>query len=174
MAEPPLPITELPRLADEADIAALAAVHLDAIASGASVSFMADTPPGEVLAFWREAAGSRRQATILVARDAAGRIVGTVQLQPAWAPNQPHRAEVAKLLVDCQARRRGLGEALMLAIEERALAMGFTLLTLDTASGDADRLYRRLGWEEVGRIPGYALNPDGSPCDTVIFYRLLG
>ena len=110
MAEPPLPITELPRPADEADIAALAGVHLDAIASGASVSFMADTPPGEVLAFWREA-GSRRQATILVARDAAGRIVGTVQLQPAWAPNQPHRAEVAKLLVHRDARRRGLGEA---------------------------------------------------------------
>ncbi len=174
MAEPgPVEIRELPDPASDGDIAALAALHLDAIAGGASVSFMADTTEAEVVAWWRVAVHQRGRAIILVARSGDGEIVGTVQAQPAWAPNQPHRAEVAKLLVHRSARMQGIGEALMLAIEERARTCGFTLLTLDTASESAERLYRRLGWTAVGAIPGFALDPDGSPCDTVIFFKQL-
>jgi GNAT superfamily N-acetyltransferase len=166
-------ISELADPATEADIAALVAVHRDAIAGGASVSFMADTPEAEISAWWRRAVSEGERAVILVARDGAGTISGTVQLQPAWAPNQPHRAEVAKLLVHRSVRKQGIGEALMAAIEGRAAEAGFTLLTLDTASDSAERLYRRRGWIAAGRIPGFALNPDGSPCDTVIYFKQL-
>ena len=97
-----------------------------------------------------------------------------MQLHPAWPPNQRHRADIAKLLIHRRARRRGLGGLLMREIESRARAAGFTLLTLDTKRGDgAESLYRRGGWTEVGVIPGYALNPDGTPCDTVVFYKEL-
>ncbi len=96
-------------------------------------------------------------------------------MQPAWAPNQPHRAEVAKLLVHRRARRAGIGRALMAALEARAASAGFTLLTLDTVRGDSgERLYRRAGWTAAGVIPDYALYPDGRPCDTVVFYKRVG
>jgi GNAT superfamily N-acetyltransferase len=103
-----------------------------------------------------------------------GRIVGTVQLGLALPPNQPHRADVKKLLVHRSARGRGIGMALMTAAEEAARARGRTLLVLDTALGDdAERLYARAGWNRVGVIPGDALFPDGSPCDTVVFWKNL-
>jgi GNAT superfamily N-acetyltransferase len=106
-----------------------------------------------------------------VARDDRG-IVGTVQLQPAWAPNQPHRADIAKLIVHRRARRRGVGRALIAEIEARAQAANFTLLTLDTVRGEgAEYLYADAGWQRVGVIPDYALDPDGRLCDTVIFYK---
>ena len=111
------------------------------------------------------------RAIVLIARDDLG-IVGSVQLHPAWAPNQPHRADVAKLIVHRRARRQGVGRALVAAIEAHARAAGFTLLTLDTVRGDAaERLYSAAGWHRVGAIPDYALDPDGTPCDTVIFYK---
>jgi GNAT superfamily N-acetyltransferase len=115
-----------------------------------------------------------RSAILLVARDGA-EIVGTVQLHPAWAPNQPHRAEVAKLLVDRGHRRVGLGTRLMRAVENAARDAGFTLLTLDAKRGEAaDHLYRRLGWSPAGTIPRYAFDPDGrTPHDAVIFYKHL-
>ena len=101
-------------------------------------------------------------------------ITGTVQLRPAPMPNQPHRADIAKLLVHRRARRQGLGRMLMQEIERRARSAGFTLLVLDTKRGDAaESLYRNAGWTEVGVIPGYALNPDGTMCDTVVFYKEL-
>jgi GNAT superfamily N-acetyltransferase len=113
------------------------------------------------------------RAVLLVARDDEG-LAGTVQLQPAWAPNQPHRADVAKLIVHRRARRQGLGRALMIALERAAVEAGFTLLVLDTCKGyDAERLYASTGWVRVGEIPGFALNPDGSLCDTVFFYKRL-
>jgi GNAT superfamily N-acetyltransferase len=128
-------------------------------------------------AFWRGvaegvAAGDR---ILLVAEDGAGgEIVGTVQVVFAWPENQPHRADVAKMLVRRSARRRGLGALLMGAAEEAARAAGRTLLVLDTVTGgDAERLYARLGWTRVGVVPDYALWPDGRPCDTTIFYRRL-
>jgi len=116
---------------------------------------------------------SRSGAIFLGARDVEG-IVGTVQLHPAWEPNQPHRAEIAKLLVHRRSRRTGLGTQLMQTIEEAARRAGFGLLTLDTKRGDpAERLYRHIGWARAGTIPGYALDPDGTPHDAVFFYKTL-
>jgi len=109
-----------------------------------------------------------------VARDPDG-IVGTVQLHPAWAPNQPHRAEIAKLLVHRRGRRMGLGRQLMETIEDAAQRAGFGLLTLDTKRGSAaEQLYRQFGWTAAGTIPGFALDSDGTPHDAVIFYKQLG
>jgi GNAT superfamily N-acetyltransferase len=164
-------VEDLPRPAPERDIADLASLLVDAVASGASVGFLPPLSLEEAARWWRE---TLPRAQVLVARDAAG-IVGTVQLQPARAANQPHRAEVAKLLVHRRARRRGIGRALMAAVETRARAEGWTLLTLDTKRGDAaESLYRRLGWTCAGVIPGYALDGTGTLCATVIFYRAFG
>lgn len=166
-------IDDLPPEPLPADLDGLARLLCDAVESGASVSFMAGLTVAEARDFWvRKLASRLARSAALVARDAGG-IIGTVHLEPAWAPNQPHRAEVAKLLVHRRARRLGLGEALMTGVTTRAAAEGFSLLTLDTASADAERLYRRLGWSEAGVIPGFALNPDGTPCDTVLFFKTL-
>ena len=157
----------------EADLASLAEVLLDAVESGAAVSFLALTRD-QAKDWWRKllsrpAAG----AIILVARDAEG-VVGTVQLHPSWAPNQPHRADVMKLMVHRRGRRQGLGRQLMLGLECEARGAGFRLLTLDSKRGDAgEALYRALGWSVVGTIPRYALDPDGTPHDTVVFYKEL-
>src|SRR3954463_16674077 len=151
------------------DIRDLALLLLDATAAGASVGFLDSTTLESATEWWRRSISDR--TILLVTRDGDG-ITGTVQLRPASMPNQPHRADVAKLLVHRRARRQGLGGMLMREIEDRARAAGFTLLTLDTKRGDAaESLYRRAGWTEVGVIPEYALNPDGSLCDTVVFYK---
>jgi GNAT superfamily N-acetyltransferase len=156
----------------DADLGALAQMLVDAVHSGSAISFLDDVTVPVARAWWRNTmaqAGSR--AVILVARE-RGEIVGTVQVHPAWAPNQPHRGDVAKLLVRRDQRRRGVGEALMRAAVEAARGSGLTLLTLDTKCGDpAERLYRRLGWTHVGNIPGYALDPDRRALHgTAIFY----
>jgi ribosomal protein S18 acetylase RimI-like enzyme len=155
-----------------ADIEGLALLLLDATAAGASVGFLDDMTLESASEWWRKNIGSGgERAIVLVARDDEG-IAGTVQLRPASMPNQRHRADIAKLLVHRRARGQGLGRMLMEEIERRARAARFTLLTLDTKRGDAaESLYRRAGWTEVGVIPNYALNPDGSLCDTVIFYK---
>ena len=102
------------------------------------------------------------------------RLVGTVQVILAVPPNQPHRAEIAKMLVHRSARRQGIGQLLMEQAEVEARAEGKTLLVLDTVTGDAaERLYTRLGWARVGVIPNYALYPDGRPCDTTVFFKAL-
>ena len=154
--------------------AALSRVLIDCVEGGASVSFMAPMTREKADAFWmgvkdRIAAGA---VEILVA-ELGGEVAGTVQLVTGLPENQPHRADVSKLLVHPSARRRGLGHVLMTAVEDLAREKGKTLLVLDTASDDADRLYRALDWTEVGAIPGFALFPDGRPCDTVIFYKQL-
>jgi len=153
----------------------LAEVLSACVEAGAGVSFMLPFPPSEAAAFWRSLAPRVAEGTILVlaARNAEGRIDGTVQLQLVGTPNQPHRAEVAKMLVHPRARRQGLAEALMRALEAEARRLGRRLLTLDTASDVADRLYRRLGFREVGTIPGFALWPQGGLSDTTIFYKWL-
>jgi GNAT superfamily N-acetyltransferase len=112
-----------------------------------------------------------RGDTALLGARADGRFVGTVQLGLNTPPNQPHRADVRKMLVHRAARRRGIGAALMHAVEDEARRRGRTLLVLDTASGDAERLYVRGGWQRVGVIPDYALWPDGSFCDTTVFWK---
>ncbi len=154
----------------------LAELLIDCVEGGASVSFMHPLSHAEALAFWRRVADEvgRGERALLVANDAQG-IVGTVQLVLAQPPNQPHRADLAKMLVHRRARRQGVGEALMRAAEALARQCGKTLLVLDTVAGsDAERLYTRLGWCSVGRIPGYALLPQGGLCDTHYFYRRLG
>jgi GNAT superfamily N-acetyltransferase len=159
---------------DDVQLGELADVLIDCVDGGASVSFMHPLGRDRALAFWRRvaqgvAAGER---ALLVAEDAKG-LCGTVQLVLDQPENQPHRAELSKMLVHRRARRQGLGAALMRAAEATARACGKTLLVLDTASGDAGRLYERLGWERVGVIPDYALLPHGGLCGTTIFYRKL-
>jgi ribosomal protein S18 acetylase RimI-like enzyme len=167
-------IEQLTLPAGEDDIRDLALLLLDATDSGASIGFLASLTLSAATEWWRDNfAKAGERAIFLVARDADG-ITGTVQLRPAPMPNQPHRADIAKLLVHRRARGQGIGRMLMQEIERRARAAGFTLLVLDTKRGDAaESLYRRAGWTEVGVIPGYALNPDGTLCDTVVFYKKL-
>ena len=160
---------------EDADLQALAQLLVDAVESGAAVSFLAPLTPERAQDWWRSTlSSSHSRAIFLVARDADG-IVGTVQLHPAWAPNQPHRAEVVKLLVHRRKRRTGLGTQLMHAIEDAARHDGFNLLTLDAKRGEAaEQLYRRMGWTDAGTIPRYALDTDGTtPHDAVIFYKEL-
>ncbi|HET9276258.1 MAG TPA: GNAT family N-acetyltransferase [Gemmatimonadales bacterium] len=159
----------------DADLRDLGRLLADAVESGAAVSFLAPLTPARAAEWWRGTltAASRPGAIILVARDGEG-IAGTVQLHPAWAPNQPHRAEIAKLLVHRRCRRTGLGTRLMEAVESAAREAGFTLLTLDAKRGEpAERLYRNRGWIAAGTIPGYALDPDGTPHDAVFLYKVL-
>jgi GNAT superfamily N-acetyltransferase len=160
----------------ESDLRDLAALLTDAVDSGAAVSFLAPLSREAAMEWWRGTFESARpRAIFLVARDAEG-ICGSVQLHPAWAPNQPHRGEIAKLLVHRRCRRAGLGTRLMEAAEDAARRAGLRLLTLDArAGGAAERLYRRMGWTYVGTIPRFALDPDGvTPHDDVIFYKELG
>ena len=156
--------------------AALADLLIDCVEGGASVSFMWPISRATALAFWRSVADAvaRGERTLLVAEDAAGRIVGTVQLVTAQPENQPHRADVAKMLVHRSARRRGVAQRLLEALDDAARAAGKSVLVLDTVTGgDAERLYARAGWQRVGEVPRYALMPDGSFCGTSFFYKHL-
>jgi len=153
----------------------LVAILVDCVNGGASVGFMNPFGPDDAEPWWRgviaEVAAGR---TMLFAAVADGTVAGTAQLIPATKPNQPHRADVSKLLVRSSARGRGLGAALMRAVEEEARGRNLRLLVLDTATGsDAERLYPRMGWERTGVIPDYALWPDGGLCDTTVFYKRL-
>jgi len=151
-------------------------ILLDCVDGGASVSFMQPLARAKAEAFWHGvlASAARGERIVLLARDAAGRISGTVQVVLSLPENQPHRGDVAKLLVHRRARRQGLALALMRAAEDAARGAGRTLLVLDTVTGGAaERLYARLGWVVSGRIPGYALMPTGEPCSTTIFYKAL-
>jgi len=160
--------------ADEAgpSIDQLADVLLDCVEGGASVSFMLPMARETAVRFWHGVVDgiARGERTLLVAQDAQG-IAGTVQLITHMPENQPHRADVAKLLVHRRARGAGLGQRLMLAVEEAARQQGKRLLVLDTASGTAERLYERLGWQRAGVVPDYALMPDGVLCATTFFYK---
>ncbi|MBA3244251.1 MAG: GNAT family N-acetyltransferase [Actinobacteria bacterium] len=158
-----------------AQLDALAAVLHDCVAGGASVGYMAPFSPEEARdAFAGFAAEVEQGRRLLLAAFAGSALVGTVQVILALPPNQPHRAEIAKLLVHRSARRRGIAELLMAGAEAEARAEGKTLLVLDAVSGDdAARLYTRLGWTKVGVVPGFALYPDGRPCDTTIFWKAL-
>jgi len=164
-------IVELDRAGAERELDALAEILHACVHAGASVNFVLPFPPEDARAFWRRVlsmmdAGSRR---LLVARH-NGRIVGTVQLDIATPPNQPHRAEVTKLLVHPEARRLGIARALMLAVEEVARREGRSLLTLDTRTGDkAEPLYRDLGFTLAGVIPRYSIAPEGGRLDATSF-----
>jgi len=161
---------------NDAEIAELAAVLIDCVAGGASVSFMHPLSHDRAVAFWRRVAQGvvAGERVLLVAEDVDG-LCGTVQVVLDQPENQPHRADLTKLLVHRRARRQGLGAALMGAAETTARACGKTLLVLDAVSdGDGARLYERLGWQRVGEIPGYALMPQGGLIATTVYYRNLG
>jgi GNAT superfamily N-acetyltransferase len=158
-------------------IAELSAVLIDCVEGGASVSFMAPLTRERADTFWHGVAQgvAANDRLLLIAEDrSTGEIVGTVQVLFAVPENQPHRGDVAKMLVRRSARRQGLGAQLIRAAEEAALAAGKTLLVLDTVTGsDAERLYQGLGWMRVGVVPDYALWPEGGLCATTFFYKRL-
>jgi GNAT superfamily N-acetyltransferase len=160
--------------ATDRDIDGLAALLLDCVEGGASVSFMQPLSYEQAAAYWRGIALDARDGrrVLLVAEDEGG-VIGTVHLVLAQPDNQPHRADLCKMLVLRSARKRGVGALLLRAADEAARDAGKTLLVLDTSSPDAARLYARMGWTEVGVIPGYALWPQGGLCDTTYFYRAL-
>ena len=162
--------------ADEAlaRVPELAAVLRDCVEGGASVGFMLPLAVGRPEAFWRGvaagvAAGERH---LFVAEDEAGRICGTLSLVVDLPDNQPHRADVSKMLVHRRARRQGVAERLLMALEARARELGKTTLVLDTVTGsEASRVYERLGWQRAGDIPNYALMPGGVPCSTTYYFK---
>jgi GNAT superfamily N-acetyltransferase len=158
----------------ETHVRGLAEVLIDCVEGGASVSFMHPLSLAKAQDFWRRVAEgvADGKRALLVAEDAAG-LAGTVQLILDQPENQPHRADLSKMLVHRRARRRGLGAALLKAAENLAHDCGKSLLVLDTASGDAERLYAALGWQRCGVIPDYALLPHGGFCATTFFYRTL-
>lgn len=163
------------RAVDDVQIDQLSELLTDCVEGGASVSFMLPLTRDRAVAFWRMVAQgvANAQRALLVAEDAQG-ICGTVQLILDQPENQPHRADLAKMLVHRRTRRQGLGAALMRAAEATARECGKTLLVLDAVTGgDAARLYERLGWIRVGEIPGYALFPHGGFCSTTYYYREL-
>jgi acetyltransferase len=159
-----------------ANVPALSALLEDVVGGGASIGFLWPMSPGEADTFWRSciapvAEGSK---VFLVARNEAGEIIGTGQLDLATRANGLHRAEIMKLMVHPSARRHGIGRALMLALEAEARRLGRTTLHLDTVSGaPAEHLYRALGWTLVGGIPNYATDTSGTPEKNAIYYKLL-
>lgn len=176
-AAPPATIRRLGAHEAAACVQALADVLIDCVQGGASVSFMGPLLREKALAFWHNVADgvACNERVLLVAEDAQGAIVGTVQLITAMPDNQPHRADVAKMLVHRKARRQGIAQQLMAAVDDAARTEGKTVLVLDTVTGgDAERLYERAGWQRVGVVPNYALMPDGAFCGTTFFCRHLG
>ena len=157
-------------------VEALASVLIDCVEGGASVSFMAPLGRDKASAFWRRVAEDveNGERALVVAEEASGDVIGTAQAIFSLPENQPHRADIAKMLVKRAARGRGVGAALLEAVEAAALEAGRTLLVLDTASDAAERLYQRGGWVRVGAVPDYALLPQGGLCATTFFYKRLG
>ena len=159
---------------DDSEIDGLADVLIDCVEGGASVSFMLPLARERATAFWRRVANDvvSGERALIVAEDAQG-LCGTVQLVLGQPENQPHRADLSKMLVHRRARRQGLGAALMRAAEATARECGKTLLVLDTANPEAERLYERMGWTRAGVVPGFALLPQGGLCATTFYYREL-
>ena len=158
------------------EIAGLGEVLIDCVEGGASGSFMLPITRAKADAYWAGvgAAISRGECLVLAAYDVAGKITGTVSVLLSQPENQPHRADIAKMLVHRRARRQGIGAQLLTAAESAAVRAGKSLLVLDTASGDAERLYARVGWQRVGEIPDYALWPAGGLVATTVFYKRIG
>lgn len=172
----PVTVRRLNAQEAEAAVGALADVLSDCVEGGASVSFMWPLARDKARAFWRGVAEAvaRGERALLVAEDAEGRIIGTVQLIMAMPDNQPHRADVAKMLVQRRARRAGVAGRLLAVLDEVAREEGKTVLVLDTVTGgDAERLYERAGWLRAGVVPKFALMPDGAFCATTFFYKHL-
>lgn len=155
----------------------LTQVLIDCVEGGASVSFMLPLTSSKSEQYWQQAIASaeKKERVILVAEDlVTNTIIGTVQIILNLPENQPHRADISKMLVHRNARKRGIGGALLRAVDEVAVEEQRSLLVLDTATGsDAERLYDRNGWKRLGEIPEFALWPTGELCSTTVFYRRL-
>ena len=168
-----LPVIRRLESIGERELAGLCDVLIDCVGGGASVNFMWPMTRTKAEGYWRWVAASlaRGERAVIVAEDGRGEILATAQ--SVWAPqeNQPHRADISKMLVRRHSRRHGVGARVLAAAERAAFDAGRTLLVLDTASADAERLYERSGWQRVGTVPRYALLPDGPPCATVFFYK---
>lgn len=154
----------LPRLVD---------LLVDSVEHGAGVGFLAPLAPADALTYWQRVAGAVDGGRCVLLLVGEAEALGTVQLDVDTLPNQPHRATISKLLVHTSSRRLGIGEALMAAAEREALSRGRWLLTLDTATPAAERLYRRMGWTASGVIPDYAMNPDGTLTATTFYWKQL-
>lgn len=164
------------RRATGEDLVGLVALLEAVVGAGAAVGFMASPSRERATVFWSGvlAAADRGERVVLVA-EADGALVGTVQLVLALPDNQPHRGDVAKMLVSPAAQKRGTGRALLAAIEDEARRVGRAVLVLDTATGSpAERMYASAGWQRVGVIPHYALWPDGASCASTFFYKVVG
>ena len=158
-----------------AALPALAEVLSDCVEGGASVGFMQPFPPQAAVPYWEGvAAAVGRDETVLLVAEVDGHAVGTVQLGVGTMPNQPHRADIKKLLVHRDARGLGLARRLMEQAEAEAQRRGRRVLVLDTATGEpAEAIYERFGWLRAGVVPDYALMPDGRYCATTFFYKHL-
>jgi GNAT superfamily N-acetyltransferase len=160
-----------------AAIPRLAEILIDAVAAGAGVSFLHPLSKVDAEAYWQNqiADVEAGKTFILVCEEEkASTFAGTVMLQKAWAQNQPHRADVVKLLVHSNAQRKGVASALMLAAERKAVELGLKLITFDAvAGGGAEKFYRTMGYTPVGVIPGYAYSGNGKLDDTMFFYKAL-
>jgi GNAT superfamily N-acetyltransferase len=155
------------------EFAGLCDVLIDCVEGGASINFMLPMTRAKAEKYWRAVGESleRGERALVIAEDPDGMILGTAQAVWAGPENQPHRADLSKMIVHRRARRHGVGALVLAAAERAAREVGKTLLVLDTASGDAERLYERGGWQRVGTIPRFALLPDGPYVDTVVFYK---
>ena len=170
-----MPPFRIEPLASSASVCtALSEILIEVVAHGGSVSFMYPLSREAALTFWESslAAADRGERIVLGAFDAEV-LIGTVTLQLDLPPNQPHRAEIAKMMTRLGHRHRGAATALLRAAEALAIDRGRTLLVLDTASGEAERLYVRGGWQRAGVVPDYAMWPGGGFCDTVFFWKKL-
>ncbi len=169
-------IRALPACEFAARLPELNDVLISCVAGGASVSFMHPLSAEKATDFWQSVGRSvgHQQRVVLVAEDRLRRNIGTVQLITDQPENQPHRADVAKLLVHPQARRQGVAQRLMQQLESVAKVQGKSVLVLDTATGSsAEMLYQNLGWQRVGDLPDYALMPEGTFCSTTFYYKHL-
>jgi ribosomal protein S18 acetylase RimI-like enzyme len=167
-------IEPLHSIDDDATFAQLCETLIESVAGGGSISFMHPVSQEKALAFWKNIATgvAAKERILLVARDEHGVIIGTVQSVLAQPENQPHRADIAKMMVHPRARRRGIAEALMREIERLTFAAGKSVMVLDTETDQAASfLYKKLGWQVAGHIPDYALKPHGGLCSTTYFYK---
>jgi acetyltransferase len=176
----PYPVTTIHRLTPDeiaANLSALNSLLEDVVGGGASIGFLWPMAPGEADTFWRSCVAPVAEGTrvLFVARDDAGEIIGTGQLDLAQRANGRHRAEVMKMMTHSSARRNGVGRAIMRRLEEEARALGRTTLHLDTVDGNvaAERLYQSQGWIKIGGIPAYATDINGRPEKNAIYYKLL-
>ncbi len=165
-----VPLSRTPKF-----VASLSALLIETVAHGGSVSFMHPLAPESARAFWADSLSRADSGDRVVLGALLGdEVIGTVTLDLATPPNQPHRAEIAKLMTRLSHRGRGIARGLMLEAERMALERNRTLLVLDTAAEEgAAGFYERLNYERVGLIPGYALKPHGGLTGTIIYFKLL-